>query len=129
MDPAHGCIVAGWTSFLGGAASGIVLGLFFRDERWLGGYGSWRRRLLRLGHIAFFGLGFVNLLFGLSIRAYPVPAAHASLASMALIGSVATMSPVCFLSAWRPALRHLFPVPVAGLVIGIVALLSGWVAA
>ena len=36
----------------------------------MGGYGSFRRRLTRLGHIAFFGLGFVNLFYGLGDGAF-----------------------------------------------------------
>ena len=32
-------------------------------EDWLGGYGSFKRRLYRLAHISFFGLAIVNLMF------------------------------------------------------------------
>lgn len=28
--------------------SGITLGLFFHNPQWLGGYGSWQRRMVRL---------------------------------------------------------------------------------
>jgi hypothetical protein len=41
-------------AFLVGAASGAALGLSFHRDDWLG---SWRRRLLRLGHFACFGMG------------------------------------------------------------------------
>jgi hypothetical protein len=49
-------LVAGWTGFIGGAVSGALIGLFFHKENWLGGYSSFPRRLVRLGHIAFFSL-------------------------------------------------------------------------
>ena len=56
-----------WIWMLGGMISGAVIGLFFHDPQWLGGFGSWRRRMLRLGHIAFLGTGLLNLGFALSV--------------------------------------------------------------
>lgn len=56
-------LVVGWTGMLAGGLSGAALGLFFHREEWMGGYGRFRRRLARLGHISFFGLGFLNLRF------------------------------------------------------------------
>ena len=129
MDPIHSSIVAGWIGMLGGIATGMAMGLFFHHEDWLGGYGSFRRRLLRLGHIAFFGLGFVNLLFAFSIRAFPIPALHGVVASSGLIVGAVSMPIVCFLTAWRTPFGHLFPVPVAGVLAGIVTLFIGWGAA
>jgi hypothetical protein len=119
-------LVAGWLGMLGGAASGALLGLRFHREEWLGGYGSFRRRLLRLGHIAFFGLGFLNLLFAFSIRAIAVPAPFGQLAAASFVLAAVTMPLTCFLAAWRPPFRHLFPVPVAGVLTGILSLLTGW---
>ncbi|HXR49058.1 MAG TPA: hypothetical protein VN784_16610, partial [Candidatus Limnocylindrales bacterium] len=54
-----------WLWILLGFVTGMALGLFFHHENWLGGYGSFKRRMYRLGHISFFGLGAVNLLFWL----------------------------------------------------------------
>jgi hypothetical protein len=65
-------LIAGWLGMLAGVLSGAVLGLFFHREDWMGGYGSYRRRLARLGHIAFFGLGFLNLIFAASIVQLPL---------------------------------------------------------
>src|SRR4051812_205671 len=48
-------IAAAWIGILCGVLGGAVVGLFFHRDEWLGGYGSWRRRLARLGHISFFG--------------------------------------------------------------------------
>ncbi|MFQ5974160.1 MAG: hypothetical protein ACE5Q3_17685 [Alphaproteobacteria bacterium] len=50
-----------------GAALGLVLGLWSFEgplppPSWLGEYADTPRRLVRLGHIAFFGLGILNLL-------------------------------------------------------------------
>ena len=62
-------LVVGWAGMLGGVLTGAAIGLFFEREEWMGGYASFPRRLARLGHIAFFGLGFLNILFGLKIGA------------------------------------------------------------
>ena len=50
-----------------GALTGMVMGLWSFDgpvpvPGWLGDYGSTARRLVRLGHIACFGIGILNLL-------------------------------------------------------------------
>ena len=50
-------LLVAWLAILIGLVTGTVLGLFFHEENWMGGYGSWRRRMVRLGHISFFGTG------------------------------------------------------------------------
>jgi hypothetical protein len=57
----------GWISTCLGIASGLIMGLWsfdgpFAVPQWLGGYDQTARRLARLGHIAFLGLGILNLL-------------------------------------------------------------------
>ena len=111
---------------LGGVISGAAIGLFFHNEGWMGGYGSFRRRMTRLAHISFFGLGFVNLMFAFSIRAVEIPLFEARLASWCFIVGLVSMPICCFLTAWRKPLRHLFPIPVLSVGIGIIALLAGW---
>jgi hypothetical protein len=127
MEPTQLNLVLGWTSMVGGALSGAATGLFFHDERWWGGYASFRRRMVRLGHIAFFGLGIINVLFSLSVAAAPVPPVYGHLASVGLAVGVVTMPACCFLTAWRARFRHLFPVPVLGVLTGLGGLLAGWV--
>ncbi len=51
-----------------GALTGMAMGMWSFDgpvpvPGWLGDYGSTARRLVRLGHIACFGIGILNLLF------------------------------------------------------------------
>jgi len=118
-------LLAGWAGMLGGALSGAAIGLFFHDERWLGGYGSFRRRLIRLGHISFFGLGFLNLLFALTNHAAGGIGAVSALASNALLVGAVGMPTCCFLTAWRRPFRHLFAVPVLGVTVGVVSTIAG----
>jgi hypothetical protein len=64
-------LLAAWIGILLGFLSGLALGLFFHRDDWLGGYGSFRRRLYRLAHISLFGLGAINFFFYFTARALP----------------------------------------------------------
>jgi hypothetical protein len=128
LEPQRFNLVVGWTSMVAGILTGAAIGWFFHEEHWLGGYASFRRRLLRLGHIAFFGLGILNVLFALSIAASPVLPSYARFASTGFAISAATMSACCFLTAWRPEFRYLFPIPVLAALCGVGGLLAGWLA-
>lgn len=119
-------LLMGWVGMLAGVLSGSMIGLFFHRQDWLGGYSSFRRRLVRLGHIAFFGLGFINVMFALTAMALPIPPTNLRLTSASLLVGALTMPLCCFLAAWRTAFRHLFPIPVASVLVGIGSLLVGW---
>ena len=109
-----------------GVISGAVIGLFFHQDGWAGGYGSYRRRMLRLGHISFFGIGFLNFLFGLTLTLVALPAAHTRVASLGFLVAVLAMPMSCFLTAWKKPLRHVFPIPVLAVLAGILPVLLGW---
>jgi len=119
-------ILIGWTAMFLGVVVGAVIGLFFHKVDWAGGYDSFRRRMLRLGHISFFGLGFINLMFGLTLQATTFPIPHIEIASLGFLIGVVTMPLCCFLSAWKKPFRHLFPIPVLGVLVGITLILYGW---
>jgi len=121
MPGADTNVVVGWMLMALGAVSGALIGLCFHRESWAGGYGSFRRRLMRLGHISFFGLGILNVLFGMYAASLDVAGGSLSIASPALLVAGATMPAVCFLAAWKQPFRHLFPVPVLGVLVGIIA--------
>jgi hypothetical protein len=106
-------LYAAWIGILLGCLSGSILGLFFHRDHWLGGYGSWRRRMLRLGHISFFGLGFINLAYALTMKSLGM--SGPSSASVLLLFGAAAMPAVCFLSAAREGFRRLFFIPVLSL--------------
>ena len=118
-------ITLGWSSMLLGILSGAVIGLFFHREDWAGGYGSFTRRMMRLAHVAFFGLGFLNILFGLSLQGISLIESYSRVASYGLILGAVSMPVCCLLAAWRKPLRHLFPVPVLCLFAGIVPIVLG----
>ncbi len=108
---------AAWIGILLGFASGSGLGLKFYKSEWLGGYSSWPRRMLRLGHISFFGLAIVNLAYALGIQGFGIEM-PSNLVSYLFVAGAITMPLVCFLSAWRKPIRHLFYIPVLCLCAG-----------
>lgn len=113
---------AAWIGFVLGGVAGAVAGLRFHEPEWLGGYASWSRRMMRLGHISLFGIGLMNLAFALTVGAARLTEG-VRLPSVLLLVGAAAMPAVCYLSAWRPVFRHVFFIPVLSIVTatGIVA--------
>ncbi len=112
-------LILAWLWILLGFTSGMVLGMFFHGERWLGGYGSFQRRMYRLGHISCFGLGAVNLLFWLTLQSMSPPAGPlAGAASWAFIVGAVTMPVCCVVMAHFPKAHLIFAVPVVSLIWG-----------
>lgn len=107
----------GWLWITAGFVSGGIIGLSFRNTDYLGGYNALPRRLVRLGHISFYGLGSINIMYGLSKLQLGwsgcslLPSAEWGL----IIGAIA-MPTACFLTAWREPLHHVFYIPVASLI-------------
>lgn len=110
----------GWAWLGMGLLTGTVLGLFFASDTWLGGYSSWPRRMLRLGHISFFGTGGLALAAHFSTVAQGTP----SLATLGFTLGALSMPTVCALSAYHKPLRHLFFIPVSSLLLGAAAVLQ-----
>lgn len=113
---------AGWIGLLLGCIVGAVQGLFFHRQDWLGGYSSWRRRMTRLGHISFFGLGFINLAFALTVRTFNIEEGT-EFSSYLLVLGLITMPLLCYLSALKEIFRQLFFIPTASVLIAIILLL------
>jgi hypothetical protein len=121
MSPSSNAIV-GWLLILVGLLSGALLGLRFRRDDFLGGYTSFRRRIVRLGHVACVALGALNVLFAATV---PTTLPRHELASALWLVGAFAMPSVCWLTAWRERLRHLFFVPVLALVGAVVLVLVG----
>ena len=115
-NPAQLNLVAAWLGILLSFVSGMVLGMFFHGEGWLGGYTSLKRRMYRLGHISLFALGAVNLFFWLTVKNLSAPSANLSLASGLFVLGAATMPLCCVIMAHWPKLHLIFSVPVICLI-------------
>src|SRR3954453_21088743 len=114
----------GWGMILAAFVTGGAIGLFFHREQFLGGYASFRRRIVRLGHIALAALGMINLLYAMS----PWPAIESAQGVWAgrlwIVGG-RSMPGGCFLCGWPEAFRHLFVIPVVALSAAVVLTLIG----
>jgi hypothetical protein len=117
--------VGGWSLVLAGFVSGAAIGLGFHRDDFLGGYTSLRRRMVRLGHIAFVALGVLNVLFAISPSSATNVPTHHTIASICFLAGGVAMPVVCFLTAWRERFRHLFFIPVSALIAAVVFTLLG----
>ena len=113
-------LVMAWVWILGGFLTGAMMGLRFQDPKWLGGYASHRRRMYRLGHISFFGLGFMNLLFFLTAERFELITPGGMIASGAFILGALTMPLCCALMARNARFQWVFGIPVTALIGGAV---------
>jgi hypothetical protein len=112
----------GWGLILSAFVTGALVGLFFhRDDFW-GGYASFRRRIVRLGHIALAALGMLNVLYALS-PAPAEPSVHDQLASVGFLVGGVSMPAVCFLTGWKKPFRFLFFIPVTALIVAVISTL------
>jgi hypothetical protein len=124
MRAIHINLVMAWIWILLGFLSGSVLGLFFAREDWLGGYASFKRRLYRLAHISFFGLGLANLAFFATTQLLGSAAPGLEAASWLFVAGAVTMPICCVIMAHFPKALLLFGVPVLSLVAGGVLVLK-----
>jgi hypothetical protein len=106
----------GWIWITAGLVSGMVLGLGFARENFLGGYGSWKRRLLRLGHIAQVMLGVMNVLFEMSRERMVVAPVWVDAAAWGMVTGAVLMPTVCALAAFDKRAMALFGIPVIALI-------------
>ena len=119
----HFNLILAWLWILLGFVTGMVLGMFFHGENWLGGYGSFKRRMYRLAHISFFGLGAVNLLFCLTAQNFPPADSLTVVASWAFIVGAISMPLCCVVMARFPKAHLIFAVPVLSLISGAILIL------
>lgn len=111
-----------------GLVTGLVLALPAKDEAAWGGYGSFRRRAARLGHVCAVMLpviaGVVSALFAQAGEARVLEASAATGARLWIAGGIA-LALALFATAWRPRLRFLLPAPALCVVAGSVFLAAG----
>ena len=109
----------GWLGVLAGLLVGAGIGMFFHKDPWLGGYSSWRRRVLRLGHIASVMVGILNLLFVFSISLGFVDLSKLTdIVSWLFLAGLVGMPVCCYAAAACKPMRFLFPIPATCLIVG-----------
>jgi amino acid permease len=107
----------------------MVFGMRAESRDWAGGYGSFRRQALRLGHVAAFALGVINVLYGVSSEALgELPPWAAIGGSSAMIAGGFLMPMVCLAAAWRRGLKVFFPLPATFVAVALGVQIWGWAA-
>lgn len=106
----------GWWSLAAGVATGLVLGLWSFDgplpvPAWLGAYDDTARRLARLGHIAFVGLGMLNILLARELPQSTLDDSRRRLASRAMNLGNLLLPVLLFAAAAFPPVKYALAVP------------------
>ena len=104
-----------------GLAVGLGLGLVARGDDGWGGYGSFRRRAARLGHVASVMLPALAGLYSVLVPADADASLAVSGAALWIAGGVA-LPLVLFAAAWRRPLAALLPLPALAVFAGALAL-------
>ena len=97
-----------------GLVLGLCLGLVARSEGGWGGYGSFRRRAARLGHIAAVMVPAIAGLYALLLAGTTASSTFAWAAVLWVGGGIALCAAL-FVVAWRPRLVLLLPLPALAL--------------
>jgi hypothetical protein len=115
----------GWTSAAVGASTGLIMGLWSFDgpvtvPSWLGDYQETSRRLARLGHIAFFGLGILNLLLARELPGLALSDRGKKVASRAMnFGNIFLPLTLWAAAIYHP-LKYSMPLPATAVLVAMV---------
>jgi hypothetical protein len=115
----------GWISVLGGLGMGLYMGLKFQREDWLGGYGSFPRRMVRLAHVALVALGILNIQFAQSLPRMHAGATAVAIASFAFMAAAVLMPACCLWMAVRRRHFEIFAAPITCLAAGLLLTIGG----
>jgi ethanolamine transporter EutH len=115
----------GWVWVLAALGLGVVMGLKFQREDWLGGYSSFPRRMVRLAHVAFAALGMLNILFAQEAARLRLDASLAQAASISFIAAAVLMPAACLWLAVRRRYFGIFALPIACLAAGLILTIGG----
>jgi len=115
----------GWVAILASLGMGLFMGVKFRREDWLGGYGAFPRRMVRLAHVALAALGMLNILFAESLTRLHLRSDLATLASLAFITAAILMPTCCLCLAARRRHFGIFALPVGSLAAGLILTIGG----
>jgi hypothetical protein len=113
-----------------GIATGLVLGLWSFDgpvpvPAWLGQYGDTPRRLARLGHIAFLGLGILNLLLANELPRSGLGMRGKRAAAWAMnLGNIALPVGLFIAAAWAPA-KYALSIPATAVFVALTLIAWG----
>jgi hypothetical protein len=119
----------GWASLAVGIAVGLVMGLWSFDgplqpPAWIGEYADTARRLVRLGHIAFIGLGLVDILLERELVRSSLGQTGRSIASWSMVVGNVLLPITLFASAAYRPVKYFMAVPAGSVFVALV--LTAW---
>ena len=115
----------GWTTMALGVATGLVMGLWsfagpVPVPEMLGEYSDVPRRLARLGHIAFFGLGILNILLARELPGFNLGHGQKRVAAWAMnFGNMFLPLTLFAAAVWHP-LKYTMPLPAVSVFVAMV---------
>jgi hypothetical protein len=115
-----------FTALPAGLAAGLGLGLVARRDDGWGGYGAWRRRATRLGHVALVMLPLIALAYALALPAAPAGRVEARLAAWLWVAGGVLLPVALFVIAWRRRLQALVVPPALSLTAGASLFAVAW---
>jgi hypothetical protein len=115
----------GWGSLAVGVGVGLVMGLWSFDgpvqtPAWIGDYGDTSRRLIRLGHIAFIGLGLIDILIERELARSALGQAGRTIASWAMVIGNVLLPVVLFAAAIHRPFKYAMAVPASAVFLALV---------
>ena len=121
-----------WTGFCLGVISGSLMGLWAFDgpldpPTWIGDYDNTSRRLIRLGHISFFGIGYLNLLLARELPGFDLERRGKALESRCMNAANIALPFMLFAAAAYAPVKYLLPIPVFATLIALtIAAWGAW---
>jgi hypothetical protein len=121
--------LVGWASLALGVAVGLVMGLWSFDgplqpPAWIGEYTDTSRRLVRLGHIAFIGLGVIDILLERELVGSALGRAGRRVASWSMVIGNVLLPITLFASAVYRPIKYFMAVPASAVFVALV--LAAW---
>ncbi len=113
-----------WSGFCLGVLSGSLMGLWafggpIDPPIWIGDYDDTPRRLIRLAHISFFGIGYLNLLLARELPGLDLGGRSKALASWCMNAANILLPLLLFAAAIYGPLKYLLPIPVTATLIAL----------
>ncbi len=118
-------IAVAWSSIALGAATGLILSLWSFNgplpvPEAVGAYDDLSRRLLRLGHIAFFGLGMLNIMLARHLSACGASPRAARLALGSMNFGNILLPPTLIAAAFFTPLKYLSSLPAIAVTLAVI---------
>lgn len=117
-------VALGWVWMILGITTGSIIGMYafngpMKAPRGHEDYSSLPRRLMRLGHIAFFALPMISILYGLSIDHAPISDQMKQIGSLSFLGCMIGLPVLLCVASFKESVKFLTPIPVLSGFIGL----------